>query len=389
MENINMNSKERFKASLTFQPIDRPFHWETLGMWPETLDRWYAEGLDAQLKHPLSVDWGAIRSDEYLRVLVHAFEFDRVDYLRDAVVSGYNDSPFFPPFEQQVIQEEENTRIILDSDGITKREFSQYNTSSMPQFLKFPVENRQDFVDLLPRLNAYHPGRFSADYVLLCQKYRTRDFPAGLTVCGAFGHPRNLMGVENLCTAYYDQPALIHEILEQWLDFYCTLTSLVYKDLQFDFLLIWEDMAYKGGSLISPRLVKQFMLPYYQKLIDHVHSFGCDLIIVDSDGDVSELVPLFIKVGVNVMFPFEVQAGMDVMVFRRKYGKDLALIGGLDKRLLVNQNHRLVEEIKVKVLPLLEEGGYIPALDHTVPPDVSLKNFRNYLNLIRSFQYGD
>jgi len=360
-------------------------------MWPETLDRWYTEGLDTSLKLPLPSDWGALASDEFERVLVHAFDFDRVDYLTQALLSGYTDTPFSPAFEYRVLSEDGSTRLVHDRDGILKRELVGYNTSSMPQFIRFPVETRQDFLNLLPRLDPDSPERFSFNWPELSATYSIRDFPAGLTICGAFGHPRNLLGVEALCTAYYDQPALVHEILEHWLDFYCRLASRVWRDLQFDFVLIWEDMAYKGGSLISPRLFRTFMLPVYKRLVDFLHSLPPQLpdlvspvIIVDSDGDVSELVPLFLEAGVEAVLPFEVQAGMDVRQFRQKYGKNLAMIGGLDKRLLVEAGASLESEINAKVPALLEMGGYIPALDHTVPPDVSLANFRRYLRLLRS-----
>jgi uroporphyrinogen-III decarboxylase len=86
---------------------------------------------------------------------------------------------------------------------------------------------------------------------------------------------------------------------------------------------------------------------------------------------------------VNAMLPFEVQSGMDVRQFRREYGKNLAMMGGLDKRLLLDAGPGLESELRAKVPALLAAGGYIPALDHTVPPDVSLENFRIYLDCLR------
>ena len=352
-------------------------------MWPETLDRWYAEGLDPSLKNPHPEDWGSMASDEYERVLVRAFGLERNDTLRGQVISGYTESPFYPAFEPEILTEEGETRIVRTREGIVQRELSHFETSSMPQFLKFPVTDRADFLALIPRLDPYHPDRLGLYWPQYCRNYAQRDFPLGLTICGAFGHPRNLFGVETLCTAYYDQPALVHEILEQWTEFYIRLSGRIYAELPFDYALIWEDMAYKGGSLISPRLVKEFMLPYYRKLIDHIRSLGCKQVIVDSDGDVTELIPLFLSAGVNAMLPFEVQAGMDIRNVRKRYGKNLAIIGGLDKRLLVKPGVELLNEIQHKAIPLLQEGGYIPCLDHTVPPDVSLENFRFYLKLLR------
>lgn len=378
-----MNAEERFRNSMLFRPIDRPFRWETLGMWPETLECWFGEGLDPGLKIAEAGDWGAVKTDLYQRVLVRGFGFDRVDYLRDAAVSGYTDSPFCPAFEVQELENDGSTRVIRDVDGIVKREFLRYGTSSMPQFLGYPVKNHQDFHELLPRLDADHPQRLAKDWQAACGLYARRDFPVGLTICGAYGHPRNLLGVEGLSLAYYDQPGLIHEILEQWTEFYCQLAERIWAGVQFDFVLIWEDMAYKNGPLISPRLVKEFMLPYYRRVIERVRGLGCEIVIVDTDGDMRLLAPLFLSAGVNAMLPFEVQAGMDIRAFRREYGRELAMIGGLDKRTLALGRKEIEEELEIHMRPVLETGGYIPCLDHTVPPNVRLADFRTYLSCVR------
>jgi hypothetical protein len=378
-----MNARDRFRATLHFQPVDRPFRFESLGMWPETLDRWYQEGLSPTLKSPTEKDWGAIQKDEYLRVLVKEFGFDRLDYLRDYVISGYTDSPYAPPFERVILSTENGICTVRDSDGITKRELAVYGTSSMPQFIKYPVENREDYLGLLPRLDPDHPERFAPDWDQICRAYAQRDFPVGLTLCGAFGHPRNLFGIERLSLEYFDSPALLEEIMEYWTDFYCRLTSKVWAGVKFDFVLFWEDMAYRSGSLISPAMVKRFMFPYYRKVIDHIRNLGCDLIIVDSDGDVHQLIPIFLEAGANVMLPFEVQAGMDIRVVRKTYGRDLAIMGGIDKRCLSIGGTRLGDELIQKIPPLLAQGGYIPCIDHTAPPDISLLQFRDYLQKVR------
>lgn len=378
-----MDERERFMATMNFDPVDRPFRWETLGMWPETLDRWYAEGLDRALKQPRAGDMGAIVHDEYERVLVYGFGLDRIDYLRNSINSGYTDTPFCPGFAKEILEDNGSTRIIRDTDGILKREFVHYAMSSMPQFLRYPVSSRADWLALLPRMDPDTPERFSEDWGQVSAYYKNRTFPVGLTICGAFGHPRNLLGIEALSLAYYDQPSLIHEMMEHWAEFHCRLMEKVWQSVNFDFLLIWEDMAYKNGPLISPKLVQTFMLPYYRRLILHTRELGCDVIIVDSDGDVSLLVPLFLESGVTGMLPFEVQSGMDVREFRKLYGQNLAIIGGLDKRVLPLGSEAIENELKMRMMPMLGEGGYIPCLDHTAPPNVSLRHFKTYVEKTR------
>jgi len=96
-------------------------------------------------------------------------------------------------------------------------------------------------------------------------------------------------------------------------------------------------------------------------------------------------VPLFIEGGVNCLYPLEAQAGMDCLDLRERYGKRLLLIGNVDKRALVGGRKTIERELE-RVLPrMIEEGGYIPSIDHSVPPDVPLQHYRYYIDLLRRF----
>ena len=86
--------------------------------------------------------------------------------------------------------------------------------------------------------------------------------------------------------------------------------------------------------------------------------------------------------GVNVLGPFEAQAGMDVVGVRKLYGRRFAIIGGIHKYRLTGGEKVIVEELR-RVKPLVADGGYIPFLDHNVPSDVSLPNYLAYCRLKR------
>jgi uroporphyrinogen decarboxylase len=143
-------------------------------------------------------------------------------------------------------------------------------------------------------------------------------------------------------------------------------------------------MAYKNGPLISPAMFKKFMLPRYKQITDFLHSKGIDILHVDSDGNINELIPIwFEECGVNFPWPLEVAAGVDAVALRKKYGKDLILAANIDKRVFSKGKEAIREEVMSKVPFLLKTGGYFPGLDHIVPPDISLENFRYYINLLR------
>jgi uroporphyrinogen decarboxylase len=147
--------------------------------------------------------------------------------------------------------------------------------------------------------------------------------------------------------------------------------------------VFWEDMAYKNGPLISPELFKKFMVPQYRKVTDFLRSRGVDIILVDSDGDVSKLIPLWLEAGVNGVWPFEVQCGMDVVSLGKQYGNDLLMVGGIDKRVLSQGKKEIDEEIR-RIYPLLSKGGYIPWTDHSIPPNVPLENFLYYMTRLEN-----
>ena len=142
-------------------------------------------------------------------------------------------------------------------------------------------------------------------------------------------------------------------------------------------------MCYKAGSLISPAMLRKFMVPRYREITDLLHGHGVDIIFVDSDGNLDQLIPLWLECGINYIWPLEVAAGNDAVAIRKEYGRDLILGGAIDKRALSRDKEALRAEVMSKVPFLLEEGGYFPTVDHAVPPDVTFENYRYYVDTMR------
>ena len=91
--------------------------------------------------------------------------------------------------------------------------------------------------------------------------------------------------------------------------------------------MFWEDMAYNAGPLLSPALYRRYCLPFYETLVGMARQQGVQVVMLDSDGDVHRLMPLWLDVGIHVMHPMEVAAGMDVRETRRQYGTRVAFLG--------------------------------------------------------------
>jgi uroporphyrinogen decarboxylase len=211
-----------------------------------------------------------------------------------------------------------------------------------------------------------------------------RDHVVALPGGSLYGWLRDWMGMENVSLVVYDDPAWFEEMVTTVADCIVgTLTRLLETGGRFDACAIWEDMAYNRGPLLSPKHFKQYLVPHYRRITDLLRKHDVGVIWVDCDGKIDQLVPLWLDAGVNCMFPIEIGTwGADPVKYRQQYGKDLLLMGGFDKHVLARSKREIEQEV-YRLLPLVEEGGYIGFCDHRVPPDVPFENYLFYLETIR------
>ena len=366
-----MTARERFRRQMRFERVDHSVRWESWGFWGQTIARWRKEGLPE----------GA-SPEEY-------FGLDPRVYLE--VASGMTALPYDPAFEQVVIERTEKHVVYRNAQGILMRERADHAGLSMPQWLDFPVKTRADWEKMRDeRLDPDTPTRYP-DWAAIHRKWDERACPLGLSIVGAYGTPRNLFGEERLALVYYDDPDFVHEIMKWWVWFYKRLISNVTANLPgIDYVFLWEDMAYKTGPLISPAFVKRFMIPYYEELIDHIYACDIPTVLLDTDGNAEALLDLFLEAGIRALIPLEVAADMEPTKIRKRYGRRLALAGGIDKRAVAEGGEAMRREVMRKVPDLLKDGGYIPAEDHSTPPDTPFENFRAFVELLRELgdKYG-
>jgi len=349
-----MTDRERFLATMNYEPRDR-CPWGEMGFWPETLDRWRKEG------------WP---EDEYLNAFLG---FDR---LRDSVNVAMG---FVPGFRQEVLEETDRHRLVRRDTGVVAREFKGELSYHMPQWVRFPLETRQDWEDTIkPRLDPRSRTRYPEHWEEQVRRWRERDYPLTLRMGSIYGWLRNWMGVERISVMLYDDPSWVQEMMDYMADFCCACGERALREADLDYVLLWEDMAYKTGPLISPDMFRRFMMKPYKKLTGFIRDHGVDLIFVDSDGDSGPLIPLWMEGGVNGFYPIERVAGMDAVSLREQYGRELRLMGGIDKRAMA-EGPKAIDRELANVAPLLRDGGFIPWCDHHVPPDVSLEHYQYYV----------
>ena len=362
-----LTSRERFLATARFQPVDRTFLIPAWA-WQQTVERWQREGL------PVDVDW------------CDYFETDTESGAPLAFHNGFGVPYLLPPFERKVISHTEEYEVFQDDTGAILKQFTNDPQRCMPEWLEYSMKDRKDWEQQIkPRLQAGTPGRSLAGAELeqWAASVQERDAPLGIWADSFYGWPRSLMGVERMSYMLYDDPALIHEMVEYLTDYRIELLTPWLQKAQFDFAFIWEDMAGKGGPLCSPAQYREFMLPQVKRVSALLHKYGVDIIVVDSDGNNDVLIPLWLEAGVNGLRPFEIAAGCDPEATRRLYGKDLIIQGGIDKRALAADKEAIEREVLSKVPWLCLQGGFFPQVDHLVPPDVSLENYLHYAHFLR------
>ncbi len=287
-----------------------------------------------------------------------------------------------PGYEFRFISEDERTVTVRSARGRTLR-FVKNLKSQMAQFLDWPVKDRATWNEYKKRLDPNSPERWPSDWDAYVQKVNARSEPLSLGLSGLYQTLRLAVGSERILYMFYDDPGLIEDMMEHVVYMQTVFIKRMLKDIKVEQAHWGEDMAYDAGPLISPTMVRKFMLPRYRKVTDLLRSYGVDVNYMDSDGNLNELIPLWLEVGINYVWPLEVAAHNDAVALRKKYGKDLIIGGTIDKRALIKGKEAIREEVMSKVPFLLETGGYFPAVDHMIPPGITFENYCYYINLMR------
>jgi uroporphyrinogen decarboxylase-like protein len=368
---------ERFRVCMEYEGGEpRPNH--ELGVWPQTRTRWCTENTAAV--EGFSWDWFV--GEESLGQ-------DRREYVPV-------DFGFQPLFEHEVLEDTPDYEVVRNGLGIVSKGLKEGTVDGgrmcMDQYLSFPVTCAADFADIKKRLVAAIPGRYPEGLDGQIKAWRDRDCPLVLgrncAANGFFWRAREFMGTEALSLAWYEQPALVHEMMEFFADFIIETSRPVLEKVHVDYFTLNEDFAMKTGPLLSPALFQEFIFPHLKRMVDFFRSHGTKYFAVDSDGNPTALIPLMMDAGVDTIWPIERASNVSPQAWRAQFGKSLRLWGGVDKRVLV-RGPRAVRAHLREFIPLIEEGGFIPTVDHTVPPDVSWDEFRYYMDCKAALLRGE
>ena len=293
-----------------------------------------------------------------------------------------------PLFEEKILSVNGDNKTMMNAWGGKWIVRMDSASQSAPHYLNWPVKDTASWEAIEDRFDPDTIERFPQDWEDQRKQLNESPFPnfVGGCPCGFYGALRELLGVVELSTSFYDQPDLIKRILSKLTDLWISLWCRIIREIRVEFVFIWEDMCYRNGPLVSPAIVEEFMIPCYRRLIASVKDAGVRHVFVDTDGNCEKLIPLFLSSGVTGMLPFEINSGMDLLAIRKAY-PDIGIMGGIDKMAFSKGTKAVDAELK-KVEEMLKYGRFIPSLDHVVPPDVSFPQFKEYCLRLRDIIYS-
>jgi len=351
-----MNTRERFYKVMHWQKPDRVPNMD-FGYWEQTITQWHKQGLPENLKNDIDIE--------------HYFGLEGTESIPNVpVING-----LFPAFEQKILEDKGNHQIVRDAEGNIV-EISK-SAVSIPKYIRYGIETRKDWeIYKNEHLDYTNPERIGPVKKIVEEAHKNGlpvRFPAG----SLYGWLRNWMGVENLSITIMTERNWVEEMMEHLTEMTLYLIEKALQDVEIDMAWWWEDMCYNHGPLISPKIFEELMVPRYKRITKELKKHNIDINILDCDGNIHQLVQGWLESGINCMFPIEV-AHTDIFFLREKYGKDILLFGGVNKLELAKNKDAICREIE-RLAPLIKNGGYIPTVDHRVPPDVSLENYIFYL----------
>jgi uroporphyrinogen decarboxylase len=276
-------------------------------------------------------------------------------------------------------------------DILTVHEDPCLNVLPIPEF-RGHLRTRADFERLVAAYDPETPGRYPPQWDEMVRGWQSREYPVGITAWRGMLQSLAVVGwkrLEDVMYGVYDHPHLIDETMEHVTHFMLSLIEQGLREVRFDFAILAEPIASWHGPVVGPKTYRRHVLPGLRRVVDRLRGAGIDIIVLQTHGAVKPLIPLALEAGVNTLWIGSARAAnLSCEDLRKEFGRDLALIGGLDVRALEKGSRAIEREIMSVVPPLLEQGGYVPMVDERVRSYISFRDYAHYRELIRDLATG-
>lgn len=371
-----MTNRERVMNVLHYRDVDRlpAVHF---GYWPELLVEWAEQG-----KIPEELSKGNYDGSDKEVALDKIIGWD-CNWSRTV---GCNNG-LFPCFEYKVLEVlPDGSRRVQNSLGVIER--VKPGTVSIPSEDDYLLKDREAFETLYRPKMQYSDERVNFEYFRTFNDNRSDDVVVGVAAGSVLGDIRNMTSVIGMSYLMYDEDeTLFADIVDAYAQMqYSCLEAVLKTGASFDFGHYWEDICFKNGPLLSPKLFEDVCAEHYRKRNELLHSYGIDIISLDCDGVTGQLLPIWFETGVNVMFPIEVGVwGDQFEPARKKYGEGMLGIGGMDKTAFRKDKAAVDAEVE-RMKRLASLGGFIPCPDHRLMPGSKFELVQYYAEQIKNIR---
>lgn len=371
-----MTNRERALNILHYKPADRlpAVHF---GYWPELLTEWAEQGkIPAELAEN-NYD-GSVNEAKLDELIGWDFNWYRC-------VGTANH--LWPAFETKILEVlPDGTQRVQNHNGIIEK--VKPGIASIPSEDDYLLKDRETFETLYrPRLQ-YIPERVNVEFFKNFNETRNQDLPIGLHLGSVLGNIRDMVSVMGMSYLIYDEDEeLFADIVDTYAEMqYQCVKAVLETGAKFDFAHYWEDICFKNGPLIAPDIFDELCAKHYKKRNDLCHEYGIDIISLDCDGVTDKLLPTWFENGVNTMFPIEVGVwGDQFEPARKKFGKGMLGVGGMDKTALRKDKAAVDAEIE-RMKRLAAMGGFIPCPDHRLMPGTKFELVQYYAEEIKKIK---
>jgi uroporphyrinogen decarboxylase len=301
------------------------------------------------------------------------FNFDRLEGLSGCI-------GMYPQFPSKVVGETATTIIMMNGDGLLA-ESPKDRHDTIPHYVKASIVTPEDWKRCKEeRFRLDHPDRIVDVEAIKQDHPPTRDYPLGVDCGSMIGSVRNILTFEGLAYACYDYPDMVEDMVETQCVLVEHFLDQVLAHIDFDLASGWEDICFKNGPIVSVDFFNKVVVPRYKRIGKKLRDAGIDIWYTDCDGDVRPILPGFMEGGINCLFPFEVNGCAHPGELLNEYGRELRIMGGVDKMEL-GKGPEAIKSYLESLIPFVERGGYIPFCDHRCPPNVKPEDYLYYLDL--------
>lgn len=138
----------------------------------------------------------------------------------------------------------------------------------------------------------------------------------------------NIRNMEDALTDFYLYPDEVHKLFDALADFYIRAITNAHEKLHLDAIFTSDDIATQASTFFSCEIFDEFFMPYYKRVIDHVHSLGMHFWL-HTCGNVEAFIPKFIELGIDVLHPIQ-KYTMDEKKIADKFGDKITIWAGFD-----------------------------------------------------------